>query len=124
VFTFCLVDHCNAAQLLRSRYGQIARCFEHFERQTARGEKGYEIQKQQAKAQANKAGMMRAARVIMCLTQGGLELAVPFLTRRSELNTEKRAVQQASLENWFGIAAEDGKQQWCTRPPSTRGNMP
>jgi hypothetical protein len=77
--------------------------------------------KQQAKAQANKAGMMRAARVIMCLPQGGLDLAVPFLTCRSELDTEQRAAQQASLENWFVIAVEDDKQQWCTHPPSTRG---
>ncbi len=64
--------------------------------------------------------MMRAARAIMCLPQGGLELALSFLTQRAELQMKDRAVQQTSLENWFLITAEAEKQK-CTHPPSTMG---
>ena len=65
--------------------------------------------------------LMRVARVVMCLPQGGLELALSFLTQRAELQRKDRAVQQASLENWLLITSEAEKQKWCTHPPSTMG---
>ena len=85
--------------------------------------KDMKANKKQAKTQHTsvKQPMMRAARVIVCLPQGGLELALSFLTQSAELHRKDRAVQQVSLENWFLVTAETEKQKWCTHPPSTMG---
>jgi hypothetical protein len=53
------------------------------------------------------------------LPQGGLELALSFLTQRAELQRKDRAVQQASLENWFLVTAETEKQKRRTHPQCT-----
>jgi hypothetical protein len=65
--------------------------------------------------------MIRAARVILCLPQGGQALALSYLSQKAELPKKDRAVQQASLENWFLITEETEKQKWCTHPPSPQG---
>ena len=65
--------------------------------------------------------MLRAARVIMCLPQGGQALALAYLSQKAKLEMKDKAMQQASLENWFHLTPETEKHKWCTDPPSTRG---
>ena len=85
--------------------------------------KDMKAKKNRAKSQCAsvKQPMWRAARVIMCLQRGGLELALSFLTQRAELGKRGRAEQKARLANWFLITDETEKQKWCTHPPSTMG---
>ncbi len=53
--------------------------------------------------------MIQTARAIMCLPQGGQALALSYLSQKTELPEKDRAMQQASLENWFLITEETEK---------------
>jgi hypothetical protein len=79
--------------------------------------------KKQARAASTsvKQSMTRAARVIMCLPHGDLELAVSYLTQRAELQRKDKTAVQASLQNWFLSTDEAQRLRWSTHPPTTQG---
>jgi hypothetical protein len=65
--------------------------------------------------------MMWTARIIVCLPQGGLDLAITYLTLRAGLKSKDALVQKKGLQDWFAETAETERQKWCTNPPSKKG---